>query len=51
MLLAGTGRLVSIARVGLPEPHAVWLGYLVPELVLPFVIAIAYWMATHSANR
>jgi hypothetical protein len=51
VLLAGTGRLVSIARVGLPEPHAVWLGYLIPELVLPFVIAIAHWMATHSANR
>ena len=51
VLLAGTGRLVSIARVGLPEPHAVWLGYLVPELVLPFVIAIAYWIATHPASR
>ena len=51
VLLAGIGRLVSIARVGLPEPHAVWLGYLVPELVLPFVIAIAHWMATHSENR
>ena len=44
-------KFIAGARVGLPEPHAVWLGYLVPELVLPFVIAIAYWMATHSANR
>jgi len=51
VLLAGTGRLVSIARVGLPRPRAVWLGYLIPELVLPFVIAIAYWMATHPASR
>jgi hypothetical protein len=39
VLLAGVGRLVSIARVGLPKPTAVWLGYLIPELVLPFVIA------------
>ncbi len=39
ILLAGMGRLVSIAKVGLPKPTAVWLGYLVPELVLPFVIA------------
>jgi hypothetical protein len=46
VLLAGIGRLVSITQVGLPEPHGVWLGYLVPELVLPFVIAIS-----HSANR
>jgi hypothetical protein len=40
--LAGTGRLVSIAKVGLPKPAAVWLGYLVPELVLPIVIAVAH---------
>jgi len=52
VLLAGCGRLVSISRVGLPEPHAVWLGYLVPELLLPFVIAIAHWTATHgTASR
>ena len=48
VLLAGSGRLVSIARVGLPEPHAVWLGYLIPELLLPFVIAIAHWTSTHA---
>ena len=42
VLLAGVGRLVSIGRVGLPKPAAVWLGYLLPELVLPFVIAIAH---------
>jgi Domain of unknown function (DUF4345) len=43
VLLAGVGRLVSIGRVGLPRPTAVWLGYLIPELVLPFVIAIAHY--------
>ena len=42
VLLAGVGRLVSIRRVGLPKPTAVWLGYLVPELVLPFVILVAH---------
>jgi hypothetical protein len=42
VFLAGVGRLVSISRVGLPKPTAVWLGYLVPELVLPFVIAVAH---------
>lgn len=42
VLLAGIGRLVSISQVGLPEPHAVWLGYLIPELILPFVIAISH---------
>ena len=42
VFLAGVGRLVSIAKVGLPKPAAVWLGYLIPELTLPIVIAIAH---------
>ena len=45
VFLAGVGRLVSISKVGLPEPTAVWLGYLVPELVLPFIIAVAHHRA------
>ena len=43
VLLAGVGRLVSISKVGMPEPTAVWLAYLIPELALPFVIAIAHY--------
>jgi hypothetical protein len=46
VLLAGIGRLVSISKVGLPKPAAVWLGYLIPELVLPVVIAVAHHAAT-----
>lgn len=46
VLLAAIGRLVSIAQVGLPTPHGLWLGYLVPELLLPVVIAVA-----HTANH
>ena len=42
VLLAGIGRLVSIAMVGLPEPHALWLAYLIPELLLPCIIAVAW---------
>ena len=42
VFLAGVGRLVSISKVGLPEPAAVWLGYLAPELILPFIIAMAH---------
>ena len=46
VLLAGIGRLVSISKVGLPKPSAVWLGYLIPELVLPVVIAVAHYAGT-----
>jgi hypothetical protein len=42
VFLAGTGRLVSISKVGLPKPAAVWLGYLIPELVLPVIIVVAH---------
>ncbi|HYO59798.1 DUF4345 domain-containing protein [Archangium sp.] len=42
VFMAGVGRLVSISQVGLPEPAVVWLGYLIPELVLPFVIALTH---------
>ena len=45
VLLAGTGRLVSIRKMGLPKPAGVWLAYLVPELVLPFVMAISQFLS------
>lgn len=41
VFLAGTGRLLSISQVGLPQPSAVWLGYLVPELLLPWIMVVA----------
>ena len=50
VMLAGIGRLVSIGKVGLPEPHAVWLGYLIPELLLPIDIAAAHYTCTHGAS-
>jgi hypothetical protein len=41
VLLAGFGRIISISQVGLPEPHAVWLGYLTPELLVPCIMIAA----------
>ena len=43
VLLAGVGRLLSISKVGLPKPTAVWLGNLIPELRIPFVLAGAHY--------
>jgi hypothetical protein len=39
VFVAGSGRLLSMSIVGLPEPTAVWLGYLVPELLVPIILA------------
>ena len=51
VFLAGTGRLVSISQVGLPEPASVWLGYLVPEMLLPIVIAAAHTMSRRKLQQ
>jgi Domain of unknown function (DUF4345) len=45
-LLAGLGRASSMLIVGVPQPAAAFYGYLVPELILPVVMAIA-----HRASR
>ena len=50
VLLAGIGRLASISQVGLPGPAEVWLGYLIPELLLPVVIAMAHTASRHPAS-
>ena len=49
VLLAGSGRLLSMSIVGLPEPAAVWLGYLVPELLVPLVMVAAQLAANRQA--
>jgi hypothetical protein len=51
VLLAGIGRLLSISQVGLPEPAAVWLGYLIPELLLPVVIVLALTATNRNTAR
>lgn len=43
VFVAGCGRLLSMYQVGLPEPRALWLGYLAPELLLPWVLAYAHF--------
>ena len=48
VLLAGIGRLVSISQVGVPEPVALWVGYLCPELVVPFVMTAAHAISRRS---
>ena len=49
VFLAGSGRLVSISIVGLPDPPAVWLGYLIPELLVPIIMVVAQLTANRSS--
>ena len=50
VLMAAIGRLISISKVGLPEPSALWLGYLIPELVLPVVMVLAHRASQHARS-
>jgi hypothetical protein len=49
VFLAGIGRLISISKVGLPEPSAVWLGYLIRELLVPCIIVLAHFATSRRA--
>jgi uncharacterized protein DUF4345 len=48
VFLAGTGRLLSMRIVGLPEPPALWLGYLVPELFVSVLMVVAQLIANRT---
>jgi hypothetical protein len=50
VFLAGSGRLLSMRIVGLPDPPAVWLGYLVPELLVSLVMIAAQLVAMRGAS-
>jgi Domain of unknown function (DUF4345) len=49
VFLAGLGRLWSINTVGLPEPKALWLGYLIPELLVPCIMVVAQIITNRSS--
>jgi hypothetical protein len=51
VLVGGLGRVLSIVKVGLPDPAALWIGYLVPELVFPFIIIGTQLMTNHRLAR
>jgi hypothetical protein len=51
VFLGGTGRVISISQVGWPEPFALWLAYLVPELALPWVIGAAQVITNMDPSR
>ena len=51
VLLAGMGRLWSMRLVGLPEPPALWIGYLVPELLVALLMIAAQLVANRTLAR
>src|SRR5215212_4037879 len=49
VFIAAIGRLISMAKVGLPEPHALWLAYVASELILPLIIVLAHRASSRQA--
>jgi hypothetical protein len=49
--IAAVGRLISMAKVGIPEPHALWIGYAASELILPAIIVLAHLATSRRAAR
>lgn len=47
--LGALGRLISMAKVGVPEPTALWFGYAASELVLPAIIVVAHALTRRRA--
>lgn len=45
-LLGGVGRLISMSTVGLPEPRALWIGYLRPELLVPLIMFVCQFITS-----
>ena len=50
VILAGSGRLFSMSQVGIPEPVALWIGYLCPELGVPIVMIAAHAISRRSQD-
>jgi hypothetical protein len=48
VFLAGCGRLLSMRIVGLPDPPALWLGYLIPELLVSVLMIAAQLIANRT---
>jgi hypothetical protein len=50
-ILGGTGRLISMYKVGLPNPHALWLTYVSSEFIIPFIIIISQIMTNKKLKN
>src|ERR1043165_7327260 len=48
--LGAIGRLIPMAKVGVPDPPALWLGYAASELILPLIIVVAHALTQRRAT-
>lgn len=47
--IAGIGRLISMAKVGVPDPPALWIGSAAVELIFPVILVTAHRLTPRRA--
>jgi len=50
-LLGATGRLVSMSKVGLPQPSTPWIIYLAAELVVPVIMIVCQVVTNRAVGK
>ena len=50
-LLGATGRLVSMSKVGLPEPNTPWIIYVLVEIIIPVIIIISQMISNQKLKQ
>src|SRR4051794_19046981 len=50
VFIAAIGRLISMATIGLPEPHALWLAYVISELAIPVVLVAGQYATRRRSS-
>src|SRR5436305_15015857 len=50
VFIAAIGRLISMAKVCLPEPAALWLAYVISELAIPVILVAGQYAASRRSS-
>jgi hypothetical protein len=50
-LFGATGRLISMSKVGLPEPSTPWIIYLLVEIIIPVIIIISQMISNQKLKQ
>jgi general stress protein CsbA len=48
--LGAFGRIISMSKVGTPEPAALWITYCLSEIIVPFIMVVAWSSVNRNKN-
>ncbi len=50
-IFGATGRLISMSKVGLPEPSTPWIIYILVEIIIPVIIIISQMISNQKLKQ